>query len=250
MTGPHTDLGADRARETRAQLGLSPTEPIDCTLTLAEELLGIPVNVTVLPAEVEGLCWRLDDRVMLWVGAARFTPRRRFTLAHELGHVQCRHDERTILETYMTLAGKVTTTIETQANAFAAELLAPVLGVAERLDGAVPTIDHAVDVADHFGISPRAAIFRFVSLGLLPSADGLVAHYEGERLPQWEARPPRPERDALCRLTRSELPRLSPLLGDSALAGLLRGEASVDDVAAATGAERDDLVAGLALVGL
>jgi len=250
MSGPHTELGAECARRTRAELGIDPVAPIPCTLTLTEELLGIPVNVTALPDEVEGLCWRLGDQVILWVGAATFTPRRRFTLAHELGHVRCGHDERTILETYRTLAGKVTTSIETQANAFAAELLAPGAGIAELLGGATPTIDHAVEVATCFGLSPRAAIYRFVSLGLLPGAEPLLAAYDGDRLPQWDAREERPEPDALCRLTRAELPRLSPLLGDSALAGLLRGEASVDEVATATGADRYDLVAGLALVGL
>ena len=80
----------------------------------------------------------------------------RFTLAHEVGHVRCGHDAGVAVDTYETLGGRSTDAREVQANAFAAELLAPAAGVRAMLDGE-PTLEDVVRIAARYGISPIAA---------------------------------------------------------------------------------------------
>ena len=45
MAGYHTNVGAKRARQYRAELGLAPDEPLECLLTVVEQRAGIPVAV-------------------------------------------------------------------------------------------------------------------------------------------------------------------------------------------------------------
>jgi Zn-dependent peptidase ImmA (M78 family) len=70
------------------------------------------------------------------------------------------------VETFVTLAGKRTDSREVQANAFAAELLAPAAGVTALIGGVEPGLEKVVQVAARFGISTIAALYRLNSLGL------------------------------------------------------------------------------------
>ena len=90
---------------------------------------------------------------MLWVNGTHPAVRMRFTLAHEIGHVRCGHDAGVAVDTYETLGGRSTDAREVQANAFAAELLAPAAGVRAMLDGE-PTLEDVVRIAARYGISP------------------------------------------------------------------------------------------------
>jgi len=251
MAGRNTNIGAKRARETRKQLGLDPAAPITCLLSLVEDDLGIPVSFSAMPEGVEGLCWQLNGTPMLWVNAHEVLPRRRFTLAHELGHLRCGHDASLRLELYTTVAGKTTSNAETQANAFAAEFLAPAAGITRLLDGAPPTLERVVEISARFGISTIAAAFRCTTLGLVDTDATLKAAIEaGADDPVWAALNHPPDCDGLACIKADQLPRLSPLLAGSGLASLLRGEASVDDVAAGAGVDPQVLTDALALLGV
>jgi IrrE N-terminal-like domain len=111
------------------ELGIEPGGSLRCILTTIESDLGLPVVVAALPNGIAGCCWRQSQRTVLWVNGTEPAVRQRFTLAHELGHVRCAHDLRISVDTFETLAGKTTDSREIQANAFAAELLAPADGV-------------------------------------------------------------------------------------------------------------------------
>ena len=165
MASKDTNTGAKRARETRSELGLSAEEPLECLLTLVERQLELPVVIAALPQPIAGCCWHDGARIVLWVNGTHAAVRQRFTLAHELGHLRCRHDARIEVDTFETLAGKTTDSREIQANAFAAELLAPAAGVRAMVDGE-PTLDDVVLIAARFGISTVAALYRLNSLGL------------------------------------------------------------------------------------
>jgi Zn-dependent peptidase ImmA (M78 family) len=238
---PHADLkplampskdshsGAKRAREARSAMGLDAKTRLGCLLTVVEERARLPVVVTGLPDDVAGACYRDGGGAVLWVNGSpqQGHVRRRFTLAHELGHAWCGHDGALEIDTFATLSGKTSTPYEVQANAFAAEFLVP----RDALDEVVtrePTLEEAVIIAAHYGVSAIMVVYRFKTLGLASDAriallerevkDGL--HHEVSArlgLPKLE--------DRLGAI--DHLPYLSPALEGTALAAGLRGDTAV-----------------------
>jgi Zn-dependent peptidase ImmA (M78 family) len=250
MASFNTNFGAKRAREAREEWGIDPAAPIGCLLSIVEEREGLPVSLSRMPENVEGLCWMLDGECMLWVNAHDWVPRRRFTLAHELGHRRCRHDDSSIvIESFETLTGGITNTVEAQANAFAAELLAPAAGIRELVGDDEPTIEHVVDISARYGVSAIVAAYRFATLRLVDDDRLVAAVNAGEHKPLWEAAGHTPYEDGLSAIGPDELPRLAPKLADSSLGAMVRGEASVEDAAACIGCEAEVLAETMALLG-
>jgi Zn-dependent peptidase ImmA (M78 family) len=217
MAGVDSNRGAKRAREARAALGLGDGA-LPCLLR-AVERAGYPVVVAELPDGVAGACYRGE---LLWVNGAQPLARRRFTLAHELGHAWCRHDGALEPDTVATLSGRTSNPYEIQANAFAAEFLVPRAGFA--LEGE-PTLEDVVEAAARYGVSAIVIVYRLRQLKRAPEEriarlqqeieDGLHA-YLG----------PEPLHDGLAEI--EALPYLSPALEGSLLAAALRNEAAVD----------------------
>jgi len=250
MAGKDTNTGAKRAREARAELGLAAEAPVGCVLTLVEDRLGLPVVFAALPDGIAGCCWREGDRVVLWVNGTDAVVRQRFTLAHELGHVRCGHDDHVPVETFETLGGKTTDSREVQANAFAAELLAPPAGVRAAVDGE-PTLEDVVRIAAHFGISTIAALFRLNTLRLTGRYATLKREIdEGLQDEVWARLQPEVVDDAIAGLDPAALPRLSPALDGSALAALAAGAVSIAEAATAAGCEPAQLADGAAAIGV
>src|SRR3954470_12225656 len=128
MPGKHTNIGAKRAREARERLGLDGTSPVSCIVAVVEEQAGLPVIVGSLPEGFAGALWRNGVGSIVWVNGDQVVERQRFTVAHELGHVRCGH-AGTAVDTNETIFGGSHDPREVEANAFAAELLAPAAGV-------------------------------------------------------------------------------------------------------------------------
>jgi Zn-dependent peptidase ImmA (M78 family) len=249
VAGKHTNIGAKRARETRAELGVGSDAPIECLLSTVEDRLGVPVALVTLPDGIAGCCWRQGADVVLWVNGLQAPVRQRFTLAHELGHLRCGHDGTMAVDTVETLAGGSTDAREVQANAFAAELLAPADGVRAMLDGE-PTLDDVVLVAARFGISTIAALYRLNTLGLAPRYERLRGEIgDGLHEEVWQRLRPTVVADAIAAAEPETLPRLSPALAGSALAAMIGGAASVDDAAAAAGCDPASLAAAAGVIG-
>lgn len=179
MAGRDTNIGAKRARETRAALGLPEDAAAPCVLTAVERDLELAVVVAALHEGVAGCCWRDGERVVLWVNGTQAVVRQRFTLAHELGHVRCGHAGAVAVDTYETLAGMTTDSREVQANAFAAELLAPAAGVRATVAGREPSLDDVVRIAARYGISAIAAVYRLDTLAVVPSCRRAQARGRG-----------------------------------------------------------------------
>src|SRR5437660_7882459 len=158
MPSLDTNRGAKRAREARERFGLDDVSPVPCILNLVEERAGLPVIVGALPQHVAGAVWRNGVGSIVWVNGKQSVERQRFTIAHELGHVCCGH-EGTAIDTDATLSGATRDSHEVQANAFAAELLAPRAGVKGMID-VEPNLQDVVRLAAHFGISSVAALYR------------------------------------------------------------------------------------------
>lgn len=251
MAGKDTNIGAKRAREMRDELELDRAAPLSCVLDLVVELLAVPVVVAGLPDGVAGACWRSGDDTVLWVNGTDAPVRRRFTLAHELGHLRCRHDGSIPVDTMQTLSGKTTDAREIQANAFAAELLVPAAGARAMVDGREPSLDDVVLLAERYGVSCVAALFRLNTLKLVPDYRELLEQINaGAHEERWEALGCTPFDDQLGRLDAAELPWLAPSLRGSALGGVVAGTVSTERSAAAAGCEAERLAAGAAAIGI
>jgi Zn-dependent peptidase ImmA (M78 family) len=226
MAGIDVNRGAKRAREARAALGLEPAAPLACILDVVEDRARLPVVVTALPGEVAGACFHDGDRAVLWVNGSRSqsVPRRRFTLAHELGHVWCGHDGSVEVDTFATIGGRTSSPFEVQANAFAAEFLVPRAALDEAITRE-PTLEDAVIVAARFGVSAIMVVYRFKQLGLASERriEQLAAEIEEKlHLDVAGALQLPSRRDRIA--TIEHLPYLSPALEGSALAAALRGD--------------------------
>lgn len=157
-----SERGFAAARETRLRLGLGLEAPLADALLVIEDVAEVPVTVLALPCGLAGMQGRKHDRSYIFVNAEEPVVRQRFTLAHEFGHVELGHAGSVDYETDVFGEGRKPP-VEVQADAFAAEFLAPVDGVRRWL-GAVgePPDDLAtvVRLADYFHISAEAALYR------------------------------------------------------------------------------------------
>lgn len=251
MATKDINVGAKRARQTREALDLDPAAPLDCVLTLVESALGVPVVIAALPTGIAGCCWRDGGRVVLWVNGTHAPVRQRFTLAHELGHLRCGHDGAMPVETFTTLGGKATDSREVQANAFAAELLAPAAGVTAMVGGVEPGLDDVVRIAATHGISTIAALYRLNSLGLAGRYEELAtAIGNGEHEAVWDRLQTQPAADGIAAIDPDGLPWLSTSLRDSALAAVAGGRVSTASAAESAGCEPASMASGAASIGI
>lgn len=224
MPGYDGNFGAKRAREARAALGLGPEDPFTCVLTAIEET-GVPVVVAALPDEIAGLCLeRSGGESWLIVNGLQYVARQRFTLAHEYGHHVMRHEGIPPDSTQTVIQGLARSPVEVQANAFAAEFLAPAAGVRAMVDGE-PSLETIARIAERFGVSLQAALVRLNNLRLTTRDDELRAELADPELRSWVRFTERV--DELARIER-RLPRVSALLEGSELLAAMRGDAPAD----------------------
>ena len=159
MPGPVTDPRAYELRERyhRAFRGEELPVPVE---SIACDLLGLYVEEAAL--EGSGLLVPAERRIV--VNASEPEPRRRFTLAHELGHWVCQVLEGHAAPVYcrdVDVSQAADRALEREANVFAAELLMPEPAVREAFGGSVP------ECAATFGVSEEAMHWRLYNLGLV-----------------------------------------------------------------------------------
>lgn len=131
---------------------------------IAEDLLGLRVHLR-RGLRVSGML--VPDRRAVYLNADEAPVRRRFTLAHELGHwvvhcagaaapprILCRSDETT---------GSADVR-EREANVFAATLLMPEAGLAAGVADGLSV----ADLAAAYGVSGVAMAWRLYNVGLGP----------------------------------------------------------------------------------
>jgi len=140
------------------------------------ESFDLKVVENPFPGNVSGMLFRKGGRAVIGVNGAHSPTRKRFTIAHELGHYllhegnefvdQVRVDFRDDRSSAGTLEQEV------QANGFAAELLMPEQLVRDAhmslaQAGIEPEGDAFVArLADTFEVSHEAMSYRLVNLGL------------------------------------------------------------------------------------
>lgn len=149
-------LPEDAARLVRAQWRM-PAGPIRSLVTWMESAGILVIEDAFGPsARVDGLSQWADDHPVVMINSSAPTDRKRWTLAHELGHLVL-HNEY------------VDSDMEAQANAFAAELLMPATEIRATLRGL--TIGRTLDLKRFWGVSMAAIIERAASLNTITTRE-------------------------------------------------------------------------------
>lgn len=160
----------------------SLTVPVD-VLSVAKTLAT--VSEKVFPVDIDGLCLDLKKpgiRPTIWVSKTLRPERKRFTLAHEIGHVIIPWHFGMILDEIDARPGQTTSEYfqwEGEANRFAAELLMPSSWADDlcRRSGHMRDAMHVI--AQRAEVSLQAAALRVLKLGppgylVAATRDGIV----------------------------------------------------------------------------
>lgn len=153
-------------------------------------------GVVVSPGSLEGSEARLVRkgkhgaiRVRAGVGDIG---RRRFSIAHELGHWELHEESQWLACSAADLRDYKKSPEEAEANTFAAELLMPTCHVRERCEKSSPSLELVKTIADEFQVSLTAAGIRVVQLTkqeciLVASKDRKVSWWvpKGDRFGVW-----------------------------------------------------------------
>jgi hypothetical protein len=165
VPGPVTDPRADALRRRYHELFGGEELPVPVE-SIAEDLLGLSINEDEqLP--VSGMLLPAERQIWVDAGEAQESPgRRRFTLAHEVGHWVCQCLEGRSAPVYCRaedVGAGTDRTLEREANVFAAELLMP--EPALRVEFAQPPSNEGL--AARLGVSEEAMHWRLFNFGEL-----------------------------------------------------------------------------------
>ena len=112
----------------------------------------------------QGWCVRARGGVIRVRAGAGETGRRRFGVAHELGHWELHQESQWLACSAADLRDYKNSPQEAEANTFAAELLMPTCHVRERCEKSIPSLELVKAVADEFQVSLTAAGIRVIHL--------------------------------------------------------------------------------------
>jgi Zn-dependent peptidase ImmA (M78 family) len=165
---------AERAAATlieRFSVSAIPVEVEDIALRLGATIVRKPLERTI-----SGLLLREGGAKLIAVNTDHHPRRQRFTIAHEVGHLQLHAGDYIVDSTMRVnrrnkLSSMASDAQEIEANAFAAALLMPpalVKSALERMrDSQLGNPSRVVEsLADQFGVSTEAMGYRLINLGL------------------------------------------------------------------------------------
>lgn len=167
------ELGYAAARRARTALGLGLEAPLADIVEIVEGLASIPVTVLVLPQGIAGLQGGKQGRHFVFLNGTQTVSRQRFTLAHELGHIEMGHGGSVDYEGSV-LGSSRRAPREVQADGFAAEFMAPLDGVGTWLNlmhGPALSLETVVRLAHHFHVSATAALYRLQAVWRLSKSE-------------------------------------------------------------------------------
>ena len=158
-----------RAREILKKFGLSNLTDVDIrNLAFA---LGLLVQERPIRG-AEGRLMRQGAQAIAVVDEAILEQgKRRFVVAHELGHYELHTDTPIfVCDTAAFYDWHRRRPAETEANRFAAELLMPRVRFVKEGRAIPPSLDAVSALANSYRVSLTAAAFRYVDLNVSPSA--------------------------------------------------------------------------------
>ena len=173
MQNQKNDDPQGRAKELLARLGIKSTPtPVE----KIAKALGAQVRFAPFDDELSGMIHVKDGVPIIGVNSLHHPNRQRFTIAHELGHLELHRDMITtnvhVDKNFPALmrdakSSQGTEHIEIEANQFAAELLMPRVVVDEALAGKQFDIENEEpmeQLAKTFRVSKQALEYRIRSL--------------------------------------------------------------------------------------
>ena len=161
----YTEPRAHALRARYHDVFAAPELPVPVE-SIAEDLLGLRVQEAPMSG-ISGFLYPAER--VIFLNASDTPQRRRFTLAHELGHWICQHLEGAREPVYcrhedVTAAAPPDRAREREANVFAAELLMPEPAVRAAWNG------NTLVASAAFGVSGEAMHWRAYSFGLVSEA--------------------------------------------------------------------------------
>lgn len=165
-------IGYARIRRHATSLLKEQSKP-PVNLDSINQRLNIEVREMDLAADISGILYREDERRVILVNENHSLPRKRFTIAHEIGHLQLhRGDPIHVDSTFrINLRDPRSATAEdieeVEANAFAANLLMPVTWL--RAEPSYSSLDlnddtEVLKLADRYQVSRQAMLVRLTTL--------------------------------------------------------------------------------------
>jgi Zn-dependent peptidase ImmA (M78 family) len=155
------------AREVRHNLGLSG--PIDVREVATR--LGVEIHEENLD-KPDGVLLRVDGSAVILINSnCVYEARKRFTIAHELGHFCMPHHnlERFVCSIKDIPLYRSDSKVEREADAFSSELLLPLHELENELR-CPPSLDIVVSIADRYGTSLTATAIKVVKATCEPVA--------------------------------------------------------------------------------
>lgn len=135
------------------------------------EVAGAVVRSGPLSDDISGFLLYEGDKAVIGVNSLHARARQRFTIAHECGHLLLHRRGHSYLDRAMVIyrdskSAKAENKEEIEANAFAAELLMPVVLLDAMIDWPINLHDEDVleDLADRLGVSVLALTYRLTNL--------------------------------------------------------------------------------------
>lgn len=169
-------MGKTKSEKAAHRLWDSLEKPIPVNLKKIVKALKIKLIEQPLDEDVSGmLVTAPDGSVVIVVNSDHHEHRKRFTIAHEIGHFILHRDLSPVFvdgsKTFLrnSLSSKGSDIHEIEANTFAAELLMPeeYIRTQESSPVSLMQADRLESIAKHLNVSQMAVCYRFVKLGLL-----------------------------------------------------------------------------------
>ncbi len=169
-------MNAPSPAEKKAIGVLGLTGIVEAPVRIEQIARGLGVQITYLPFEgdISGMLFRDVGKAVIGVNSRHAATRQRFTIAHEIGHLEMHKGQPVFIDRFVRLNMRDghSTPEETQANAFAAELLMPRSVVPDEIDrvlskGAATSSELVSTLAQRFQVSSAAMQYRLINLGML-----------------------------------------------------------------------------------
>ena len=155
---PVHDRPAMAAQRVRQQLGFDTTSPVPHLIRSIEKAGGIVLGIPALKDRDAFAIWGGSDASLPIIAMSEGTSpdRVRLSIAHELGHL--------VLHKRALVASR---TLEIEAYAFAAEVLAPEQGIRSELEAEKITLERLGQLKLRWGVSMQALLRRASELSII-----------------------------------------------------------------------------------